>query len=410
MNLKYKHLLDQFLPAICHEQNLVANNMIQLILPRIPSEQVVDICETVKKKFMEEPSILNLHSPITIVGDIHGHILDLFRIFKNFGMPPRRRFVFLGDLVDRGEFSIETVIIVFLLKIVYPDNVYLIRGNHEFSFLCQQSGFFNEVIDFYCEPSVFNACISSFSYIPLAAKIDGTYLCLHGGIGSNFTSLDSFKTLRRPIKDYDSECFIDSVLWSDPTNKTDYYAPSTRGSGYLFGSSAVSEFCENNNIKMIIRGHECVKDGVEFWFDNKLVTVFSASNYCGYENNKSAILEILNTTNYHVHSYPPLPMLNRSNVLFGVKPPSKPPTSPTRPHSFSRVPNFAKTPNSKDCKSLSMKVPEKINSYVSYNAFPSIGFPESIPSLISPKFGTKRPGLIRPGAVSPRARRKSNIY
>lgn len=409
MNSKYKLLLDQFLPAIFQEPNLVANNMVQLILPRISSEQVVDICENVKKKFIEEPSILDLHSPITIIGDIHGHILDLFRILNKFGMPPRRKYLFLGDLVDRGEFSIETVIIVFLLKIIYPKNVFLIRGNHEFSFLCQQSGFFNEVIDFYCEPSVFNACINTFSYIPLAAKIDGSYLCLHGGIGSNFTSLDSFKTLRRPIKDYDSECFIDSVLWSDPTNKTEYYAPSTRGSGYLFGASAVSEFCEKNDIKMIIRGHECVKEGAEFWFDNKLVTIFSASNYCGYENNKSAILEISSSGNYQVHSYPPLPMLSRSNVFFGVKPPPNPPVSPPRPHSFSRIPNFVKTPNPKETRPLPMKVPDRINTCVTYNAFPALSFPETIP-LISTKFGQKKPGLIRPGAVSPRARRKSNIY
>lgn len=408
MNSKYKLLLDQFLPSIYQEPNLIANNMVQLILPRIPSEQVIDICEKVKKLFMEETSILNLYSPITIVGDIHGHILDLFRILNKFGMPPRRKFVFLGDLVDRGEFSIETVIIVFLLKIIYPDYVYLIRGNHEFSFLCQHSGFFNEVIDFYGEPSVFNACLNTFSYIPLAAKIDGSYLCLHGGIGANFTSLNCFKTLQRPIKDYDSECFIDSVLWSDPTNKTEYYAPSTRGSGYLFGASAVSEFCEQNKIKMIIRGHECVKEGAEFWFDNKLVTIFSASNYCGYEKNKSAILEI-SSSNYQVHSYPPLPMISRSSVLFGVKPPPNPPSSPPRHHGFTRIPSLSKTPSSKENRSQSLKVPDKIKSCVSYNDFPTLSFPESMP-LISHRFGPKRPELIRPGAVSPRARRKSNIY
>ncbi|OHT05943.1 Ser/Thr protein phosphatase [Tritrichomonas foetus] len=315
----FKPLLDSFMPAIGSNVEQVASQEIRLNIPKIPVDQVVKLCKQVRDIFQKELSMLELRSPCLIVGDIHGHILDLFRILFKCGMPPFRKYIFLGDLVDRGEFSTETVILIFLMKVVYPEHVYIIRGNHEFNCLSQQCGFFSEVIDIYEEPSVYNACINAFSYMPLAARIDNKILCVHGGIGPGFDSLNCIKTILRPLCEYGHSDVINAILWSDPSEEVEEYAPSSRGTGFLFGKKAIDEFIKNCNIELVVRGHECVNDGIEMHFDGHLMTVFSASNYCGLINNQAAVLDIKGEGKYDIKKFPPLEYLHRSDVTFGQK-------------------------------------------------------------------------------------------
>ena len=121
----FKHLLDSFLPVIFSNVEKVSTLDLTLCMPKIPADQVVKLCNNARTIFQSEATMLELHAPLLIVGDIHGHILDLFRILARCGMPPMKKYLFLGDLVDRGEFSTETVILIFLLKITYPNHIFL---------------------------------------------------------------------------------------------------------------------------------------------------------------------------------------------------------------------------------------------------------------------------------------------
>jgi len=301
------------------------------VLPIIPIDFVFDLCTEVQTLFRDEPGILPIHSPCIIVGDLHGHILDLFRVIQEFGTPDHNHYVFLGDIVDRGEFSIETAIIVFLMKIVWPRRVSIIRGNHEFSMLCGQCGFYSQVIECYNEPKVFDSFIKAFSYIPLGALIDETALCVHGGIGPNNHSIMQILEIQRPFDIFGVDIVIDGLIWSDPCDSIDMFLPSSRGIGYLFGPSASKTFIEKNQIKYIIRGHECVAGGLETHFNGSVITVFTASNYCGIVNNKSAVLIIKDSKTHEVKRFPPLQYLLRENAIFRpleeTKVPSLPPLS-----------------------------------------------------------------------------------
>jgi protein phosphatase len=126
----------------------------------------------------------------------------------------------------------------------------------------------------------------------LAAIIQPKYLCIHGGLSQDFTSIDQIKSIQRPISDYNEYPFLLGILWSDPLRNASSFFPNPRNIGQIFGSAQVNEFLNLNSLELIIRGHQCVENGIEFMFDNKLVTAFSTSNYCGQDSNRSGVLII----------------------------------------------------------------------------------------------------------------------
>ena len=277
---------------ITSDINTLSQASDSLALPPIKAREISDVLMKVEAIFKNEPVMLELPSPITVVGDLHGHFLDLIRIFKEYGMPPSRNYLFLGDYVDRGEFSTETVTLLFCLKILYPNNVYLIRGNHEFDALCKNGGFFEELGDIYGNTDLYPKFLEAFSYMPISAIIDKNILCIHGGLGPSLYSTQQLKQLKRPINEFEEDSILGSILWSDPKDTCDNYEDSVRGSGYFFGESAFKEFADSQKINMIIRAHECVLSGFQSHFNGRLMTVFSASNYCGLVGNLSAVLMI----------------------------------------------------------------------------------------------------------------------
>ena len=284
-------------------------------LPKFPINSVLTLIFHVKKIFEREQTVISMRSPVNVVGDIHGHFLDLIRILQTFGLPFTKQFLFLGDFVDRGEFMIETVIYVYLLKANFPEKVQIIRGNHEFESLCSTSGFLSEVMSFYNDRQLFYAFMESFSVMPLAAIIDDSILAVHGGIGPELTDVNQIKRMVRPIEDFGNE-ELDSLLWSDPLNEIEGFEVSKRGSGYYFGGTVLKKFLQMNNLSKLIRGHECVNDGVCEMFNGQCVTVFSASNYCGTVGNKSAVLTVQDRKTFNIKRYPPLPYFLRRNALY----------------------------------------------------------------------------------------------
>lgn len=306
----YEALLNKFMQAVTADIEFYACQNVQLNLPSITKQMLLLLISNVEIIFRSEPILLDIESPCTIVGDIHGHILDLFRILKTQGLPDTTRYVFLGDLVDRGEFSVETIALVYLLKILWPQNVFIIRGNHEFDFLAAQCGFKKQLLDTYYDESIYRHYLSSFSEIPLAIRIDNKMLCVHGGIGPSLFSIKQIASLQKPIHDFGSE-LIDPLLWSDPNDSVETFEPSSRGTGFFFSESVLDEFLTLSNLEVLIRAHECVIEGSEAKFHGKLITVFSASNYCGIVKNMSAIIKVSGPMEYSSVRFPPLDYLKR---------------------------------------------------------------------------------------------------
>ena len=226
----------------CLEDVDTSRKKLQLL--SVPSYIMISMCETAAEIFSEEPVMLEIVEDCVVLGDIHGHILDLLRFFAKLGWPPNKKYLFLGDIVDRGEFSIETATIVFGLKVLFPQHVNIIRGNHEFPDMYRSCGFSSELESIYHDPRVEESFTKMFSFLPLSARINQKILCLHGGIGPSIKNISSFSTLGRPIFSSSSDIIL-SMVWSDPSEYITGFQVSPRGNGYYFGGNALTEFLES---------------------------------------------------------------------------------------------------------------------------------------------------------------------
>ena len=282
----------------------------QLRLPIVPKELLKNLAFTAQSIFQNEKLVLELSAPVVIVGDLHGHILDLFRILKTMGCPPMQNYLFLGDLVDRGEFSTETCTLVFLLKVLFPNNVFLIRGNHEFREITHNAGWDKEIYHMYTDDSLFDYFINAFEYIPIAALIDEFMVCIHGGVGENFRSLFQVQDIPRPIKTFENKALTD-LLWGDPDPQVEEYGSSYRGLGNTYGAGPAKRFLEDTQVKFLVRGHQCMNNGTEVTHNGKVITVFSASSYCGTISNQCGILNVIDSSRYEILRLPPVGYLKR---------------------------------------------------------------------------------------------------
>ncbi|KAJ8768204.1 hypothetical protein K2173_021144 [Erythroxylum novogranatense] len=264
--------------------------------------EIADLCDTAERIFSSEPSVLQLKAPIKIFGDLHGQFGDLMRLFDEYGAPSTAGdiayidYLFLGDYVDRGQHSLETISLLLALKVEYPQNVHLIRGNHEAADINALFGFRIECIERMGERDgiwVWHRINRLFNWLPLAALIEKKIICMHGGIGRSINHVEQIENIQRPITMEAGSIVLMDLLWSDPTenDSVEGLRPNARGPGLVtFGPDRVMEFCNNNDLQLIVRAHECVMDGFERFAQGHLITLFSATNYCGTANNAGAIL------------------------------------------------------------------------------------------------------------------------
>ncbi|CAA9986242.1 serine/threonine protein phosphatase 2B catalytic subunit A, putative [Plasmodium knowlesi strain H] len=288
---------------------------------RIRKEDCLDIIKKVIDIVSNEPNLLRLQDPITIVGDIHGQYYDFLKLLEVGGNPETTQFLFLGDYVDRGSFSIEVLLLLYALKINYPNKIWLIRGNHE----CRQmTSFFNfrDECEYKYDMVVYYAFMESFDTIPLSAVINGKFLAVHGGLSPQLVLLNQICSFTRFQEPPRSGIFCD-ILWSDPidedkeehTIQTESYFPNDiRGCSYFFGYNAATTFLEKNGLLSIIRAHEAQLEGYKMHQTNLktgfpiVITIFSAPNYCDVYNNKGAVLKFdSNTLNIQQFSFSPHP-------------------------------------------------------------------------------------------------------
>ncbi|KAJ9112979.1 sporulation-induced protein [Naganishia cerealis] len=253
------------------------------------------LCELVKELLMEESNIQPVQSPVTVCGDIHGQFHDLLELFRiSGGMPEddnNTSYIFLGDYVDRGYFSLETFTLLMVLKVKYPHRITLVRGNHESRQITQVYGFYEECLTKYGSTTVWKYCCQVFDFLTLAAIIDGKILCVHGGLSPEIRMLDQIRVLSRAQEVPHEGGFCD-LVWSDPDN-VDTWAVSPRGAGWLFGSKVSREFNHINNLDLIARAHQLVMEGFRYHFKEKdVVTVWSAPNYCYRCGNVASVMKV----------------------------------------------------------------------------------------------------------------------
>jgi serine/threonine-protein phosphatase PP1 catalytic subunit len=257
----------------------------------LPEEGICGLLATAKAILLEQPVLLELNAPISIVGDVHGQYCDLLALFEMGGFPSTERpYLFLGDYVDRGKQSIETICLLLCYKLKYPENFCLLRGNHECSSINRVYGFYDECKRRYTV-KVWRMFCNVFNCLPIAAVIEERVMCMHGGLSPSLESFDQILALRRPT-DVPDEGLMCDLLWADPDESMRGWCPNGRGVSWVFGSDVISRFLRTHDLDLICRAHQVVEDGYEFQCDRQLVTIFSAPNYCDEFDNAGGVLII----------------------------------------------------------------------------------------------------------------------
>jgi serine/threonine-protein phosphatase PP1 catalytic subunit len=242
------------------------------------------------KIIKDQKMLVELEAPLHVCGDIHGQYYDLLRIFEHCGYPGEYNYLFLGDYVDRGKQSLETVCLLLCYKIKYPDKVTLLRGNHESSVTNRIYGFYDECKRRY-NVRLWRSFTDLFNWLPVAAIIDEKILCMHGGLSPELKNIQSVQEISRPTDIPDTGLLCD-LLWSDPDKDVLEYDENDRGVSVIFGEKIVQDFNKKNDLDLIIRAHQVVDDGYEFFAQRQLITIFSAPNYCGEFDNSAGIMII----------------------------------------------------------------------------------------------------------------------
>lgn len=306
---------------------------------QLSESEIKQLCVVSRDIFLEQPNLLELEAPIKICGDIHGQYSDLLRLFEYGGLPPQANYLFLGDYVDRGKQSLETICLLLAYKIKYPENFFLLRGNHECASINRIYGFYDE-----CKRrfnvrlwKIFTDC---FNCLPVAALIDEKILCMHGGLSPDLHQLDEIRNLHRPTDVPDSGLLCD-LLWSDPSRDVQGWGMNDRGVSYTFGADKVTEFLTKHDLDLVCRAHQVVEDGYEFFASRQLVTIFSAPNYCGEFDNAGAMMSVDETLMCSFQILKPAEKKSKFNFgntpgvnFFGSTTTAKPGDTPTGVKSF----------------------------------------------------------------------------
>ncbi|KAI5741034.1 hypothetical protein M8J76_009768 [Diaphorina citri] len=250
---------------------------------------MTDLMQTYKAQDSLVHITVEDEAKFTVCGDIHGQFYDLMNIFELNGLPsPDNPYLFNGDFVDRGSFSVECIFTLFGFKLLYPNHFFMARGNHESAYMNQIYGFEGEVKSKYTDLMA-QFFTEVYNWLPLCHCINNKVLVMHGGLfSSDNVTLEDIRTIDRNRQPPD-EGLMCELLWSDPQIPNGR-APSKRGVGVHFGPDVTKAFLERNKLEYIIRSHEVKQDGYEVAHDGRCITVFSAPNYCDSVGNKGAFI------------------------------------------------------------------------------------------------------------------------
>jgi serine/threonine-protein phosphatase PP1 catalytic subunit len=285
-------------------------------LASLAESEIKLLCQRVRPILLEQPMLLELEAPLKVCGDVHGQFTDLLRLLEYGGFPPESNYLFLGDYVDRGKQSLETICLLLSYKIQYPENFFILRGNHESAGINRIYGFYDECKRRY-SIKLWKIFSDVFNCLPVSALIDEKILCMHGGLSPELNSLQQIVDLQRPCDVPDVGLMCD-LLWSDPDPKVTVsrkcsviawtvssashlttplslslgWAENDRGVSFVFGPDVVANFLEEHDLDLCVRAHQVVEDGYEFFAGRRLVTLFSAPNYCGEFDNAGGMISV----------------------------------------------------------------------------------------------------------------------
>ncbi|OHT07084.1 putative serine/threonine-protein phosphatase C23G10.1 [Tritrichomonas foetus] len=343
-----------FTPSFAEIQHIIGTE--GLPIPIMPKKSYTKLCTEITNILKKEASLLEISGQVVVVGDLHGSFLDFVRILKEYDFDQNKNiFLFLGDYVDRGNFSLEILTVLYALKVKNPHRYYLIRGNHEFEQVCSDYGFKEEInskkfeafnvqndqaesdsgsekssnssnndkkgINSEYNEDVFKSFLKSFSYLPLAAVVNNKIFCVHGGLSPYLTNLNIITKLQRPIQSYSKHPILEDMVWADlSSTKLGSFITNSRGSGITFSETQLHNFLKATGLKAVVRGHQFITSGVEYLFDKKFVTVFSASFYKRKKKqpipNKVGVLIIDVNSEFTENVLESIEQLSLSNVVY----------------------------------------------------------------------------------------------
>lgn len=279
---------------------------------KMAETEIVALCNVAREVFSREQNVQPVSCPVTVCGDTHGQVHDLQELFKIGGEPPDTNYLFTGDYVDRGFYSVETVSLLVSFKVRYPHRMTLLRGNHESRQITQVFGFYDECVRKYGNANVWKYYTDLFDYMPITAVIEKQIFCLHGGLSPSIDWLANIAELDR-VQEIPHEGPMCDLLWSDPDDRCGW-GISPRGAGYTFGQDISKQFNHNNNLTLIARAHQLVMEGFNWCHDRNVVTIFSAPNYCYRCGNQAAVMEIDEHLEYTFLQFGPAPRRGEPHV------------------------------------------------------------------------------------------------
>lgn len=268
----------------------------------LPEIKLVNLMRRLKDILYQECNVLELPVPIIICGDIHGQLFDLFNLFdkvKSCVGNSEPTYLFMGDYVDRGYYSIETFAYLAALKVSHPQKYLLLRGNHESRQVNLQYGFYNDCVQVYGHTGIWTLCNEIFDLLPISAIVDNHFFCVHGGLSKEIKLVEQLDLLQRRT-DLPPQGALSDLCWSDPEENITEWTLNKRGAGYLFGKPQVEEFLHLNNLKMVTRSHQLAMEGYQYFFDEQLITVWSAPNYMYRAGNKATVMKVDEHCNFEL--------------------------------------------------------------------------------------------------------------
>ena len=246
-----------------------------------------------KDVLIYEDSLLRLNPAIVVCGNINGQFYDLRRIFEENGKPPETQYLFLGDYVDYGYYSIETISLLLAYKCQYPDRIYLLRGHHETHRETRVKGFYSEIVRYFGDGEMWRKFMEVIEYLPLAATVGKRMFCVHGGIGPSVESVESINKIDYAARrmEIPMHGMMTELLMSSPKDDIDGFVPR-EDLGVYFGADVTATFCHENKLDMICRSHDLAMEGYRMQFDGLVATVWSAPNYKYKVRNTAAVLKV----------------------------------------------------------------------------------------------------------------------
>ncbi|MCQ2820537.1 MAG: serine/threonine-protein phosphatase [archaeon] len=279
----------------------------------LKEKEIKFLISKAKEILAKESNVQFVPAPVTVCGDVHGQFYDLIELFRIGGKCPETNYLFMGDYVDRGYYSVETVSLLLSLKVRYPNRIYLTRGNHESRQVTQSYGFYDECMRKYNNPEIWKYFTDLFDFLPLTCVVENKIFCLHGGLSPDIDSLDGVRLIDR-FQEVPHEGAMCDLLWSDPEENVGF-SRSPRGAGFVFGKDCSEEFCQKNDLTMISRAHQCTTNGYDWKHNQKVCTIFSAPNYCYRCGNEAAIMEVDETMATTFYRFDPAPRRGEQQMM-----------------------------------------------------------------------------------------------